>query len=159
MGNNQRLRGYLQRAEHRLGVGVSEVHQYPQAIALLHDFCTKGRQAAKVSGRRDHIAQRRHHVVSLVKQLQVPHSALVHLLQALQASLDELCSFDRLDDGWLVTMVCRLNVFQCQCAVDMPLHQLCVDRREPAKVVVSRLAGLFGRREIEHKARTNGRKP
>jgi hypothetical protein len=40
----------------------------------------------------------------------------------------------------------------------MPLYQLCVHRREPAKVVVSRLAGLFGWREIEHKARTNGRK-
>jgi hypothetical protein len=40
-----------------------------------------------------------------VKQLKVPHTAFVHLFHPVQAPLDELCSFDRLDDRWLTMVV------------------------------------------------------
>ena len=90
MGHKDRLRGHLQRAQHRLVTGVSEVHHDPQSVALLHDLCAKSRQTAKVSGGRVRVAQRRHHVVSLVKQLKVPHTAFVHLFHSVQMALDEL---------------------------------------------------------------------
>ena len=94
-----------------------------------------------------------------MKQLKVPHTASIHLLHSVQASLDELCPFGRLDDGWLTMGVRGLKVFHRQRAVDMPLFQLRVHRREPAKVVVSRIAGPLNRREIQPKARTDGGKP
>jgi hypothetical protein len=122
-------------------------------------FAPNAVKTTKMSGGRDHIAQRRHHVVALMKQLKVPHTAPVHLLHSVQVSLDELCSFDRLDDGWLTMGVRGLKVSHRQRAVDMALFQLRVHRREPAKVVVSRIAGLAIWREIQHKARTDGGKP
>ena len=90
VGHEDRLRGHLQRAQHRLVTGVSEVHHDPQSVALLHDLCAKSRQTAKVCGGRVRVAQWRHHVVSLVKQLKVPHTAFVHLFHPVQVSLDEL---------------------------------------------------------------------
>ena len=128
----------------------------------MHSFTTSAPKAVKttkVSGRRDHVAQRRHHVVSLVKQLKVPHTAFVHLFHSVQVPLDELCPFDCLDDGWLTMVVRGLQVFQVQRAVNVSLFQLRVHRREPAKVVVSRITWLAIRREIQHEARTDGGKP
>ncbi len=90
MGHKQRLRGHLQRAQNRLRACVREVHQYPQAVALLYDPCAKSCQTTKMSGRGDHVAQRRHHVILLVKQLKVPHTAFVNLFYPIQLSLDEL---------------------------------------------------------------------
>jgi hypothetical protein len=159
MRHNQRLGGHLQCAEHGLRAGVSEVHQDPQAIALLHNFRPKGRQTAKVSGRRDYVAQRRHHVVVLMKQLKIPHTPSVHFLHSFQLALDELCPFGRLDNSLLTTVMCLLKVFHRHSAVDMPLFQLRVHRREPVKVVVSRIARLLTWREIQHKACADGRKP
>ena len=139
--------------------GVRKVHQDPQPVALLHHLCAKSRQTTKVSGRRVRVAQRRHHVVSLVKQLKVPHTAFVHLFHPVQLPLDELCPFDRLDDRGLTMVVRGLQVFQVQRAANVSLFQLRVDRREPAKEVVSRIAGLVVWREIQHEARTDGGKP
>ena len=67
--------------------------------------------------------------------------------------------FDRLDDGWLAMVVRGLQVFQVQRAVNVSLFQLRVDRREPAKEVVARIARLVIWREIQHEARTDGGKP
>ena len=121
VGHNHRLRGHLQCAQHRLVAGVSEVHHDPQSVALLHDLCAKSSQTAKVSGGRVRVAQRRHHVVSLVKQLKVPHTAFVHLFHSVQVPLDKVCTFDCLDDRWLAMVVRGLQVFQVQRAVHMSL--------------------------------------
>ena len=139
--------------------GVSEVHHDPQLVALLHDLCAKSRQTTKVSGGRVRAAQRRHQVVSLVKQLQVPYTAFVHLFHPVQAPLNELCPFDRLDDRWLTMAVRGLQVFQGQRALNVFHFQPRVDHREPAQEVVSRIAWLVIRREIQHEARTDGGKP
>jgi hypothetical protein len=57
-------------------------------------------------------------------------------------------------------MVVRgLQVFQVQRAANVPLFQLRVDRREPAKVVVSGIAWLDVGREIQNEAGTDGGKP
>ena len=90
MGHKNRLRGHLQRAQHRLRTGVGQVNHDPQAVALLHHLCAKSRQTTKMSGGRNHIPQRRHNIVSLVKQLKIAHPAFVHLFHSLQAPLDEL---------------------------------------------------------------------
>ncbi len=129
MGHNERLRGHLQRAQHCLVTGVSEVHHDPQPVALLHDLRAKSRQATKVSGGRVRIAQRRHHVVSLVQQLKVPQTAFVHLFNPIKVPLDELCPFDRLDDRRLTMVVRGLQVFQVQRAANVSLFQLL--RRSP----------------------------
>jgi hypothetical protein len=97
VGHNHRLRSHLQRGQRRLVAGVSEVHYDPQSIALLHDLCAKSGQTPEVSGGRICVAQGRHHVVSLVKQLQVPRTAVVRLFHPVQVPLNEVCSFDRLD--------------------------------------------------------------
>ena len=70
-----------------------------------------------------------------------------------------MCPFDRLDDRWLTMVVRGLQVFQVQRAEHVLLFQLHVDRREPAKKVVSRIAGLVIGHEIQHEARTDGGKP
>ena len=109
--------------------GVSEVHHDPQLVALLHDLCAKSRQTTKVSGGRVRAAQRRHQVVSLVKQLKVTHTSLVHLFHSVRVSLNEVCSFDRLHDSWSTMVVRGLQVFQVERAVNVSLFQLRVDRR------------------------------
>ena len=59
-----------------------------------------------------------------------------------------------------MAMVVRgLQVFQVQRAANVPLFQLRVDRREPAKVVVSGIAWLDVGREIQNEAGTDGGKP
>ena len=56
-------------------------------------------------------------------------------------------------------MVVRgLQVFQVQRAANVSLFQLRVDRREPAEEVVSRIAWLVVRREIQYEAGTDGGK-
>ena len=90
MGHNDRLRGHLQCAQHCLVTGVSKVHQDPQSVALLHNFCAKSRQSTKMSGRGDHVAQRRHHVVLFMKQLKVSHTAFVHFFHPFQVPLDNV---------------------------------------------------------------------
>jgi hypothetical protein len=60
---------------------------------------------------------------------------------------------------WL-TMVARgLQVFQVQRSANAFLGQPRIDRREPAKEVVSRIACLVIWREIQHEARADGGKP
>src|ERR1700761_4337446 len=110
MRHNERLGSHLQCTQHSFGAGVRKVHQDPETITLLHDFRSKGSQTAKVSGRGDHVAQRRHKVVAFMKQLKVPYTTPVHLFHSFQAPLDELCSLDSLDDGWMTTVVCGLKV-------------------------------------------------
>ena len=51
------------------------------------------------------------------------------------------------------------QVFQVQRAANVSLFQLRVERRDPAKEVVSRIAGLDVWREIQQEARTDSGKP
>jgi hypothetical protein len=87
-----------------------------------------------------------------VKQLQVTHAALVHLFNAFQMSLDELCPFDRLNDRGPAVLVRSLQVLECQRSMDVSFFQLRVHGREPAEKVVARVSGLAVWREIEHVA-------
>jgi len=112
-----------------------------------------------MSGNCVHVAQWRYHVVSLVKQLKVPQSAFVHLLQSIQVPLNEHCSFNRLDNRWVPMVVRGPQVLQVQRAANVSLFQLRVDSRKPAKQVLSRIARFVVWGEIQHKARTDGGKP
>jgi hypothetical protein len=94
-----------------------------------------------------------------VKQLKVPDTSLVRLLHSVQAPLDELCPFDCLHDRWVTVVVRGLQILQAQGAVNVSLFQLRVDRREPAKEVISRIARLVIWRKIQHEACTNGGEP
>jgi hypothetical protein len=91
--------------------------------------------------------------------LKIPQTAFVHLFHSVQVPLDEVCPFDRLDDRWLAMVGRSLQAFQVQRAVNVSLFQLCVNCREPAKEVVSRIAWLVISREIQHKARSDSGKP
>src|SRR5271168_3909000 len=95
----------------------------------------------------------------LVKQLQISHTAFVHFFDSVQVPLDELRSFDGLDDRWSTMVVRGLQVFQVQRAMQVSLFQLGVDGGEPAQVFVSRVAWLMTWREIQHEARAYGGKP
>src|SRR5579871_440374 len=112
-----------------------------------------------MSDARVRVAQRGHHVVALVKQLQVPQSAFVHLPYPIQMSLNKMRPFYRLDDGRSSLTVRGLQVFQIQRAAYVSLFQLRVDRGEPAQVVLSRIARLLIGRKVQNETRTDGGKP
>ena len=105
------------------------------------------------------IAQRRHHIVSLVEQLKVPHTALVHFLHSVHMAFDELRPFYRLHNRRPAAAVRVLQIFQVQRAAHVSLFQLRVHCREPVEEVVSRIAGLVVGREIQYEAGTDGGKP
>ena len=140
-----------------------ESNEHDKAIAEFYadDASMQENQEEPRKGRDKLIAREQTvlRVVSLVKQLKVPQTTFVHLFHSVQVPLNEVCPFDRLDDRWSTMVVRGLQVFQVQRAANVSLFQLRVDRREPAKEVVSRIAWLVILREIQHEARTDGGKP
>src|SRR5579871_2258124 len=112
-----------------------------------------------MSDARVRVAQRGHHVVALVKQLQVPQSAFVHLPYPIQMSLNKVRPFYRLDDRRSPLAVRGLQVFQIQRAANVSLFQLRVDRGEPAQVVLSRIARLVNGGKVQNETRADGGKP
>lgn len=94
MGNNQGLSAHLQRTHNGLVAGMSHAHNNPQPVALLHHLCSELGQTAQVRAPGIRVTERRHHVLAVMQQLQVPQPALVYLRRATR-TFDEAFTYLR----------------------------------------------------------------